>query len=67
MLDCDFTNIHRTLSTYVKGFRESGFVLDDIVEPTVEAEGLARFPELADEKRVPNFIIFVLTKPKSSL
>jgi hypothetical protein len=33
----------------------------------VEAEGLARFPELADEKRVPNFIIFALTKPKSSL
>jgi len=67
MLDCDFTNIHRTLSTYVKGFRESRFVLDNIIEPTVEAEGLARFPELSDEKRVPNFIIFVLTKPKSSL
>jgi SAM-dependent methyltransferase len=66
MLDCDFTNVHRTLSTYVKGFRQSGFVLDDIVEPTVEAENLARFPELADEKRVPNFIIFVLAKPKSS-
>jgi SAM-dependent methyltransferase len=63
MLDCDFTNIHRTLSTYVKAFREAEFMLGDIVEPTVDAEGLARFPELADEKRVPNFIVFVLVKP----
>jgi SAM-dependent methyltransferase len=67
MLDCDFTNIHRTLSTYVKGFRESGFLLDDIIEPTVGADGLACFPELADEKRVPNFVLFVLMKPKSSV
>ena len=66
MLDCEFTNIHRTLSTYMRGFCECGFVLDEIIEPTVDADGLARFPELADEKRVPNFVIFVLTKPKSS-
>jgi SAM-dependent methyltransferase len=63
MLDCDFTNFHRTLATYVKGYRESGFFMDDIIEPTVEPEGLARFPELADELRVPNFIVFVLKKP----
>jgi len=52
-----------TLSTYVKGFHQSRFVIDDIVVPTVEVESLARFPELADEKRVPNFVIFILTKP----
>ena len=63
MLDCDFTNFHRTLATYVNGFRKSGFLIDDIIEPSVDAEGLARFPELADELRVPNFIIFVLEKP----
>jgi hypothetical protein len=55
------------MSTYVKGFHECRFVLDDIIEPTVEAECMARFSELADEKRVPNFIVFVLTKPKSSI
>ena len=65
MLDCDFTNFHRTLATYVNGFRKSGFLIDDIIEPSVDAEGLARFPELADELRVPNFIIFVLEKPDS--
>ncbi|PYX21476.1 MAG: hypothetical protein DMG87_09125, partial [Acidobacteria bacterium] len=26
MLDCDFTNFHRTLATYVNGFRKSGFL-----------------------------------------
>jgi ubiquinone/menaquinone biosynthesis C-methylase UbiE len=66
MLECDFTNFHRTLSTYVKGFREPGFLIHDIIEPTVDANGLARFPDLADEKRVPNFIIFVLIKPEAS-
>ena len=66
MLGHDFTNLHRTLSTYVKGFRESGFIVDEIIEPTVDGEGLARFPELADEARVPNFIIFTLMKPKAS-
>jgi len=47
----------------VNGFRKSGFLIDDIIEPSVDAEGLARFRELADELRVPNFIIFVLEKP----
>lgn len=65
MLECDFTNFHRTLSTYVSGFCESGFLIHDIIEPTVDADGLARFPDLADEKRVPNFIIFTLLKPVS--
>lgn len=66
MLGWDFTNFHRTLSTYVKGFRESGFLIHNINEPTVDGDGLTRFPDLADEKRVPNFIIFVLIKPESS-
>lgn len=43
-------------------YREPGFLIDDILEPSVDAEGLARFPELADEVRVPNFIIFVLRR-----
>jgi hypothetical protein len=56
MLDCDFTNFHRTLTTCVKGFRKSAFLIDDILEPSVDAEGSALFPELADELKGPNFL-----------
>jgi len=62
MMDVEFTNFHRTLSTYVRSYRESGFALDEIIEPTVDKDGLRRYPELEDELRVPNFIIFVLRK-----
>jgi hypothetical protein len=71
MMGIDFTNFHRTLSTYKRGYRRVGFAIEEIVEPTVETENLKRFAELDDELRVPNFIIIVLTKlpdvfPKSS-
>ena len=59
------TNFHRTLSTYVREYRKSGFEIDEIVEPTVDGESLERYPELEDELRVPNFIIFVLKKAVS--
>lgn len=62
MMDVDFTNFHRTLETYVREYRRSGFAIDEIIEPTLDAEGLERYPELDDEIRVPNFIIFVLRK-----
>jgi ubiquinone/menaquinone biosynthesis C-methylase UbiE len=63
MMGLYFTNFHRTLSTYIRGYRRAGFAIEEIIEPTVEAENLKRFPELDDELRVPNFIIVVLTKP----
>jgi SAM-dependent methyltransferase len=63
MLAVEFTNFHRTLSTYVHAYRGSGFAIEGIVEPTLERENLARYPELDDELRVPNFIIFLLNKP----
>jgi SAM-dependent methyltransferase len=62
MLDVEFTNFHRSLATYVREYRKSGFIIDEIIEPVPDAEGLARYPELDDELRVPNFIIFVLKK-----
>jgi len=62
MMGEEFTNFHRTLATYVQGYRESGFRIDEIVEPTVDQESLERYPELDDELRVPNFIIFALQK-----
>ncbi len=57
------TNFHRTLSTHVQAYLSAGFRIDGIVEPTVDAESLACYPELDDETRVPNFIVFVLGKP----
>jgi hypothetical protein len=63
MMGVEVSNFHRTLSRYVREFRQAGFAIDDIVEPTVDASALACYPELEDELRVPNFIIYVLRKP----
>ncbi len=65
MMGAAFTNFHRSLSTYIRGYRQAGFAVDHIIEPTVEARNLKRFPELDDELRVPNFIVFLLVKPAS--
>jgi ubiquinone/menaquinone biosynthesis C-methylase UbiE len=63
MLGSDFTNFHRTLSTYVRAYRRAGFAIEDLIEPTVDSENLERFPELDDERRVPNFVVVLLVKP----
>jgi len=57
------TGFHRTLATYLDGFSDAGFTLEEIVEPTVTAEKVAQYPELDDEMRVPNFIIYTMRKP----
>lgn len=62
MMGHEFTNFHRSLSTYVRGFLDAGFSVEDIVEPTVTEEDLVPYPELDDEMRVPNFIVYVLRK-----
>lgn len=58
-----FVNMHRTLSNYISAFLEAGFVVDGLHEPTPSAEQLATNPSLADEFRVPNFILYSLRKP----
>ena len=63
MMGVEFTNFHRSLATYIRGFLETGFILADIIEPTVTGEELRDFPQLEDEMRVPNFIVYVLNKP----
>jgi ubiquinone/menaquinone biosynthesis C-methylase UbiE len=63
MLGAEFTNFHRTLSTYARAYREAGFTIDELIEPSPTAPNLALFPELDDELRVPNFVVFVLGKP----
>jgi SAM-dependent methyltransferase len=61
--DFPLTNYHRSLSTYINGFLEAGFSIEGIKEPTATEEQLALYPDLDDELRVPNFIIFELRKP----
>jgi len=63
MMGVDLASFHRSLSTYVRGFLDAGFTIEGLVEPTVTPEHLALYPELDDELRVPNFIIYKLRKP----
>jgi hypothetical protein len=63
MLGIDFTNFHRSLSTYVRGFLKAGFIMVDLIEPTLAEDELKDYPQLDDELRVPNFIIYVLKRP----
>lgn len=63
MMGVEFTNFHRSLSTYVRGFLDAGFCITDIIEPTVTEAQLKIYPQLDDELRVPNFIVYALRKP----
>ena len=58
------TNYHRTLSRYVNTFVAAGFVLRRLDEPRPAAADLARFPALANERRAPSFLIYVLEKAR---
>lgn len=63
MIGTDFTNFHRTLATYVNTFLRAGFTLEQLIEPMVTEENLRRYPDLDDELRVPNFILYATKKP----
>ena len=58
-----FLNMHRTLSSYMSAFLDAGFVLEALHEPIPTEEQLAEHPEFDDERRVPNFVIYVLKNP----
>jgi len=55
-------NYHHTLSSYINCFLEAGFRLDGIREPIPSPEGLAQFPDLNDNLRVPLFVIYLLSR-----
>lgn len=63
IMGVELTNFHRSLSTYTSAFLHAGFSIEAITEPTITREQLALYPELDDEVRVPNFIIYTLKKP----
>src|SRR5215831_9435175 len=48
-------------------YSQAGLTIGQIVEPTVDEETRKLYPELEDEVRVPNFILFVLKEPPRSL
>ncbi|MCF7920085.1 MAG: class I SAM-dependent methyltransferase [Candidatus Cloacimonetes bacterium] len=62
MMGVELTNFHRTLATYTKAYSDAGFSIERIIEPTATAEMIDIYPELIDELRVPNFIIYILSK-----
>ena len=62
MLDVDFTNFHRSLSTYMNAFLQAGFSLQQLIEPRPTNENIIAYPDIEDEIRVPNFIIYILEK-----
>jgi len=53
MLGFDFTNYHRTLSPYLRAYRETGFAIEDIVELTPEAGSSSVFPSSATSSAFP--------------
>lgn len=63
MLGMGLTNFHRSLSTYMNSFINCGFGFEQVIEPTVTDKQLKGHPDLVDELRVPNYIIYVLRKP----
>jgi len=62
IMGVELTNFHRSLSAYTSAFLHAGFSIEAITEPTLSGEQLALYPELRDELRVPNFIIYTLIK-----
>jgi len=63
MFDVPMINMHRTLSAYINCFLDTGFVLEGIREPKPSPEQVKRWPHVADNLRVPYFIIYLLRKP----
>ncbi len=63
MMGVDFTNFHRSLESQVNAFLGVGFRLERLMEPTITTDLAEAYPELADERRVPNFIVYAWLKP----
>ena len=62
MFSSPVTNFHRTLSTYVNCFLNTGFILEALHEPKPSSAQLETCPDIDDNLRVPYFIIFLLRK-----
>ena len=47
----------------MNSFLDAGFVVEGLREPTPILEQVERYPYIADNLRVPEFIIYLLRKP----
>jgi len=56
------TGFHRTLSNTINSFIQSGFVLEGLKEPMPSAQQVQEYPDVADNLRVPLFVIYLLRK-----
>jgi hypothetical protein len=56
-------NFHRTLSNYVNIFVNAGFAIEGMREPMPSPQQVEEYPDIADNLRVPLFIIYMLRKP----
>ena len=67
MPDTDGTiyTFHRTLTTYFRSFRETGFVVEEVVEPYPSKEVIQQIPGFQNDLRMSHFIVFRLRKRKS--
>ncbi|MBU7018796.1 MAG: class I SAM-dependent methyltransferase [Theionarchaea archaeon] len=53
---------HRTLTSYFRTIRESGFTIEDIIEPKPSEEMIQSYPNFKDDLRMCHFLVFKLRK-----
>lgn len=53
---------HRTLSSYYRAIKNTGFIINDLLEPIPSPEAIEKHPNFADDLRMCHFIVFDLQK-----
>lgn len=53
---------HRTLSTYFNTLIQTGFTIEEVIEPVPSKEQLDKHPNFEEDFRAPDFIIFKVKK-----
>lgn len=62
---CDLLQFHRTLSSYYRTVVNSGFVVEELIEPTPGREMLEKYPGFIDDFRMSQFLVFKARKRAS--
>jgi len=58
---------HRTIETYLRGLRQAGLVLTDLVEWGVTSDWVADNPTQAHDRHRPYFLLLAATRPGSEV
>jgi len=59
---CDLLQFHRTLGSYYRTVVNSGFIVEELVEPTPRREKLEKYPGFIDDFRMSQFLVFKARK-----